>query len=60
MKSKHQKDETDDRIEGDKIILHDYEGPGKRTLKQVEIINRFGQKRNYVIIRTCNDRYLFQ
>ena len=48
-----------DRIEGNTIVLHDYHGTGERILKEVEIITRFGQKRNYVILRTRKDGYLF-
>ena len=58
--STHQDKDKIDRIEGNKVILHDCHGYGKRILKEVEIITRFGQKRNYVIVRTRNDGYLFQ
>ena len=58
--STHQNKNQTDRIEGNKIILHDSHGYGKKILKEVEIINRFGQKRSYIILRTRNDSYLFQ
>ncbi len=48
-----------DRIEGDHIVLHDDAEPGTKILKRVIILRSNGRK-DYVIRRTKNDRYLFQ
>ena len=52
------KNKPQDRIEGNKIILHDNLVPGPKTLKEVEIRTPKG-KRFYKIIKTSNSGYLF-
>jgi len=55
---KNQDTKFKDRIEGNKIILHDTNDPGPKVLKNVEIVKPDGKK-HYEIIRTRNGGYLF-
>ena len=50
---------TNDRIEGDTIILFDRNRAGSKTLKKVEIITQDGSKKSYKIRRTVKGNYLF-
>lgn len=56
--SKHKEAKEPDRIEGDRIILHDFSPQGYREIKTVEIIT--GQKTHiYKIKKTRKGGYLF-
>jgi len=56
--SKHKDAKELDRIEGDRIILHDFSPKGFREIKTVEIIT--GQKIHiYKIKKTRKGKYLF-
>lgn len=48
-----------DRIEGDKIIIHDKCDPKQKVLKKVEIIKANGEKRIFELKRTSRGGYLF-
>jgi len=48
-----------DRIEGDKIILHDNCDFGPKVIKKCEIITKSGSKHRYVIRKTKKGNYLF-
>jgi len=52
------KNYTNDRIEGDKIVIFDKDAKGPYTLKKVEIITPTGKKA-YVIKKTRKGGYLF-
>jgi len=50
---------TEDRIEGDTIILYDRNRLDSKTIKKVKIITPEGSYRFYKIKRTVKGNYLF-
>jgi hypothetical protein len=43
----------------DRIVIHDTFMDGPKVLRTVEIINPLGEKKVYKIIKTKNNKYLF-
>lgn len=58
-KSKCKENGKIDRIEGNRIIIHDNPSHKSKVIKKVEIILPHGGKKFYKIIRTSNGGYLF-